>query len=354
MTTRRALSCCSSSSRRTRTRRRAWSPWYQLFEINIRSLLADFSSGADPAADINVLIFRETSTASAAMSSSRRSDDGRSLQVLKTVGSRRRQIDTGRRTRSISGSSRAACATHICTSRARSFRSITRSPARRSRRSRSTPMRWRLPRFRRRKHPLRGLPNSRSRQHVQDQRHGSGGAEQPRKSVSSHFGRAGGAGMWRQALVYRAAVAAWLLAWAHPAGAAENFTVKTLVPTFGGSTSLGANVSTILALRLWTTLRPQTDPNPDQSQFRRRADRMVAARHRPIAAAGHSVRSRDPQPHRPVGHGRRIRTWRRRQRKSSRTCWPSRLSRRDRPGSSRCRISGSSLGCPMPLTSSRP
>jgi hypothetical protein len=73
--------------------------------------------------------------------------------------------------------------------------------------------------------------------------------------------------MWRQRIACRLALAVCLLAGAERAYAADNFTVKTLVPTFGGSTSLGANVSTILALRLWTTLRPRPNPNPNNLYF---------------------------------------------------------------------------------------
>ena len=68
------------------------------------------------------------------------------------------------------------------------------------------------------------------------------------------------------ALACRLALAACLLAGAERADAA-GFAVQTLVPTFGGSTSLGANVSTILALRLWTTLRPRPNPNPNNLDF---------------------------------------------------------------------------------------
>jgi hypothetical protein len=58
-----------------------------------------------------------------------------------------------------------------------------------------------------------------------------------------------------------------LWAGAAPARAAEDFTVVTFVPTFAGPTNLGASVSTILALRLWTTLRPRPNPNPDNLFF---------------------------------------------------------------------------------------
>ena len=68
------------------------------------------------------------------------------------------------------------------------------------------------------------------------------------------------------ALACRLALAACLLTGAERADAAS-FAVKALVPTFGGSTSLGANVSTILALRLWTTLRPRPNPNPQNLDF---------------------------------------------------------------------------------------
>jgi hypothetical protein len=69
-----------------------------------------------------------------------------------------------------------------------------------------------------------------------------------------------------RALACCLALAACLLALAERADAAR-FSVQTLVPTFGGSTSLGANVSTILALRLWTTLRPRPNPNPNNLDF---------------------------------------------------------------------------------------
>jgi hypothetical protein len=49
--------------------------------------------------------------------------------------------------------------------------------------------------------------------------------------------------------------------------AANNATVRALVPTFIGPANLGANVSTILSLRLWTTLRPRPDPNPNNLYF---------------------------------------------------------------------------------------
>jgi hypothetical protein len=73
--------------------------------------------------------------------------------------------------------------------------------------------------------------------------------------------------VWRQKVACCAGIAVCLLASQSHAPAAENFTVKTFVPTFTGATSLGANVSTILALRLWTTLRPRPDPNPDNLYF---------------------------------------------------------------------------------------
>jgi hypothetical protein len=47
----------------------------------------------------------------------------------------------------------------------------------------------------------------------------------------------------------------------------ENFAVRTFVPTFSGTENLGANVSTILALRLWATLRPVPRPNPRNLYF---------------------------------------------------------------------------------------
>jgi hypothetical protein len=73
--------------------------------------------------------------------------------------------------------------------------------------------------------------------------------------------------MWWQEIACRVGVAICLLFAVERAHAAENFAIRTLVPTFGGSTSLGANVSTILALRLWTTLRPRPNPNPDNLYF---------------------------------------------------------------------------------------
>jgi hypothetical protein len=77
--------------------------------------------------------------------------------------------------------------------------------------------------------------------------------------------------MWRKKIGRRLG-AAWLLLGAQLVGtqsarAIENFSVKAFVPTFGGSTSLGANVSTILYLRLLTTLRPWPKPNPDNLYF---------------------------------------------------------------------------------------
>ena len=73
--------------------------------------------------------------------------------------------------------------------------------------------------------------------------------------------------MRRQKVACCAILAACLLVSATPASAAEPVTVRALVPTFGGSTSLGANVSTVLALRLWTTLRPRPNPNPQDLYF---------------------------------------------------------------------------------------
>lgn len=73
--------------------------------------------------------------------------------------------------------------------------------------------------------------------------------------------------MWRQKIACCTSVALLLLTSADRGHAAENFAVRTFVPTFGGSTSLGANVSTILALRLWGTLRPRPNPNPNNLYF---------------------------------------------------------------------------------------
>src|SRR5262245_43599209 len=73
--------------------------------------------------------------------------------------------------------------------------------------------------------------------------------------------------MWRKALAPILGATASVLLGIDQTGAAENFNVKTLVPTFGGATSVGANVSTILALRLWTTLRPRPNPNPNNLFF---------------------------------------------------------------------------------------
>jgi hypothetical protein len=73
--------------------------------------------------------------------------------------------------------------------------------------------------------------------------------------------------MWRQKVACCMGFAVLLLVSAERVRAAENFSVKTFVPTFGGSTSLGANVSTILALRLWATLRPRPNPNPNNLNF---------------------------------------------------------------------------------------
>src|SRR5262249_36843936 len=74
--------------------------------------------------------------------------------------------------------------------------------------------------------------------------------------------------MWWQEVACRAGIVACLLFAPAAARAAENFAIKTLVPTFAGPNSLGANVSTILALRLWTTLRPRPDPpNPNNLYF---------------------------------------------------------------------------------------
>jgi hypothetical protein len=73
--------------------------------------------------------------------------------------------------------------------------------------------------------------------------------------------------MWWQEVACRAGIAACLLFAPEAARAAESFAIRTLVPTFGGPTSLGANVSTILALRLWTTLRPRPEPNPNNLYF---------------------------------------------------------------------------------------
>jgi hypothetical protein len=73
--------------------------------------------------------------------------------------------------------------------------------------------------------------------------------------------------MWRQKVACCIGLAALVLAAAERPRAAENFAVKTFVPTFNGPDSLGANVSTILALRLWATLRPRPRPNPDNLYF---------------------------------------------------------------------------------------
>lgn len=73
--------------------------------------------------------------------------------------------------------------------------------------------------------------------------------------------------MWRQKVACCISLAALVLASMERARAAENFAVKTFVPTFNGSDSLGANVSTILALRLWATLRPRPRPNPNNLYF---------------------------------------------------------------------------------------
>lgn len=73
--------------------------------------------------------------------------------------------------------------------------------------------------------------------------------------------------MWRQTLACCAIIAACQVACRERSQAAENFYVRAFVPTFGGSTSLGANVSTILTLRLWSTLRPRPRPNPDNLHF---------------------------------------------------------------------------------------
>ncbi len=73
--------------------------------------------------------------------------------------------------------------------------------------------------------------------------------------------------MWRQKVACCAGIVVCLQVSVLQAWAAESFAVKTFVPTFTGATSLGANVSTILALRLWTTLRPRPDPNPDNLYF---------------------------------------------------------------------------------------
>jgi hypothetical protein len=73
--------------------------------------------------------------------------------------------------------------------------------------------------------------------------------------------------MRRQKIACCMSLAGLLLVPAEAGRAAENFAVKTFVPTFGGSTSLGGNVSTILALRLWATLRPRPNPNPNNLYF---------------------------------------------------------------------------------------
>jgi hypothetical protein len=73
--------------------------------------------------------------------------------------------------------------------------------------------------------------------------------------------------MWRKEIACCTSIVLLLLASADRGRAAENFAIRTFVPTFGGSTSLGANVSTILALRLWGTLRPRPNPNPSNLYF---------------------------------------------------------------------------------------
>jgi hypothetical protein len=75
--------------------------------------------------------------------------------------------------------------------------------------------------------------------------------------------------MRRQEIV-SAVLAACLLAAAQPAWSARPDTVRILVPTFGGSTGLGGNVATILALRIWTTFRPRPPgANPQNLYFGR-------------------------------------------------------------------------------------
>jgi hypothetical protein len=44
-------------------------------------------------------------------------------------------------------------------------------------------------------------------------------------------------------------------------------TVRLLVPTLSGPPDLSANVSTLLAMRLWTTLRKRPTPNPQRLDF---------------------------------------------------------------------------------------
>ncbi len=73
--------------------------------------------------------------------------------------------------------------------------------------------------------------------------------------------------MWRQKLARCAIVTAFLLMTGARAGAAEDFTVRILVPTLAGLENLGTNVSTLLALRLWTTFRPRPHPNPRNLYF---------------------------------------------------------------------------------------
>jgi hypothetical protein len=63
------------------------------------------------------------------------------------------------------------------------------------------------------------------------------------------------------------AIAFLLLTVTQPARSEDRVSVRTLVPTFSSDTSLGANASTILALRLWTTLRPRPHPNPRYLNF---------------------------------------------------------------------------------------
>ncbi|QIG91132.1 MULTISPECIES: hypothetical protein [unclassified Bradyrhizobium] len=73
--------------------------------------------------------------------------------------------------------------------------------------------------------------------------------------------------MRRQKIVCCAIAFFCLLAAGLPARCADRVSVRTLVPTFSSNTSLGANASTVLALRLWTTLRPRPNPNPKDLYF---------------------------------------------------------------------------------------
>jgi hypothetical protein len=73
--------------------------------------------------------------------------------------------------------------------------------------------------------------------------------------------------MWREKIIALLSLVVGPLSWLCEVQAAERFYVKTFVPTFRAPTSLGASVSTILALRLQTTLRPRPTPNPQNLYF---------------------------------------------------------------------------------------